>query len=135
MPIQDGRLLQAMMELYRFEEGNMHIVYCPSLDLSAAGTTAPEALREFVQIFKLHIEDCVEQGTLHDDLVAHGWKYTPTAFKAPKTTKVLARNPMLRDIVNNRSYRREIRPIALPRRVSRSIAVVKCPRISYQISL
>ena len=122
MPIQDGRLIQALMELYRFEEGDTHIVYCPSLDLSAAGTTAPEALREFMQIFKMHIEDCIEQGTLHDDLIAHGWKHTRTAFKAPKTTKVLERNAMLRDIVNNRSYRREIRPITLPRRVSRSIA-------------
>lgn len=122
MPIKDGRLVYASMELYSFVENGIRIVYCPSLDLSAAGNTLTEAQREFEQIFKMHIEDCVENGTLRDDLLAHGWKQKRSVLNAPKATTVLSRNPMLRDIVNNRNYRKDTRSIVLPRSASRMFA-------------
>ena len=122
MSVKDGRLVYASMELYSFVENGMRIVYCPSLDLSAAGNTLTEAQREFEQIFKMHIEDCLENGTLRDDLLAHGWKQKQSTLNAPKATDVLAHNPMLRDIMNNRNYRKDTRSIVMPRNASRIFA-------------
>lgn len=119
-----GGVISASMELYSFVEDGVRIVYCPSLDLSAAGNTLTEAQREFEQIFKMHIEDCIENGTLREDLLAHGWKQKQSVLNAPKATSVLSRNPMLRDIVNNRNYRKDTRSIVLPRSVSRAFALV-----------
>lgn len=119
-----GGVISASMELYSFVEDGVRIVYCPSLDLSAAGNTLTEAQREFEQIFKMHIEDCIENGTLREDLLAHGWKQKQSVLNAPKATSVLSRNPMLRDIVNNRNYRKDTRSIVLPHSVSRAFALV-----------
>ena len=124
MTIKGRRIISASMELYSFVEDGVRIVYCPSLDLSAAGNTLTEAQREFEQIFKMHIEDCIENGTLRDDLLAHGWKQKQSVLNAPKATSVLSRNPMLRDIVNNRNYRKDTRSIVLPRSASRVFASV-----------
>ena len=122
MPIKEGQMIYASMELYSFVENGINIVYCPALDLSAAGKTLTDARREFEQIFKMHIEDCVENGTLREDLLAHGWKQKRSVLNAPKATSVLSRNPMLRDIVNNRNYRKDTRSIVLPRSASRVFA-------------
>ena len=122
MSVKGGRLISASMELYSFVEDGIRIVYCPSLDLSAAGNTLTEAQREFEQIFKMHIEDCIENGTLRDDLLAHGWKQKDAVLNAPKASTIIARNSMLKDIVDNRNYRKDTRSIVLPQNASQLFA-------------
>lgn len=56
-----------------FMEDGAYVAYCPSLDISTCANTYNEAISNFYEMFQLHIETCVECGTLHDDLVAHGW--------------------------------------------------------------
>lgn len=124
IPFAAKGTLTAMLELYRFEENGVHIAYCPSLDLSAAGQTFGEATKEFEGVFLMHMEDCVALGTLHEDLIAHGWRMTSKAFNAPKATVVIQHNSVLRDIVNNRTYRRELRGCKLPRCVSQAMAAI-----------
>jgi len=123
LPLSNKKVMRASMELYRFIDHGVHIVYCPALDLSAAGNTAAESLNEFKMVFKMHMEDCVENETLHDDLLSHGWKLQETSIYAPKATQVLSHNTMLRDIFNNHDYSKETRVMNLPRVVCQSLAM------------
>lgn len=62
---------------YVFKEGNAYIAYCPSLDISTCAETYSEAVSAFHKMFQLHMEFCVENGTLAEDLMAREWKIPP----------------------------------------------------------
>lgn len=61
------------------EEGTLD-AYCPALDLITTGTSIDEAIHNFCECFKLHIECCIEWGTLQDDLRTHGWNFQPLLY-------------------------------------------------------
>lgn len=53
---------------YVFQEAGHYIAYCPALDLSTSGKTYNESIANFYEMFQLHIECCIEFGTLQEDL-------------------------------------------------------------------
>ena len=109
--IQIGtKQVTASLEVYFFEEDGMRIAYCPSLNLSAYGRNIEEAKREFALLFKEYIEDCIVKQTLALDLSRHGWRLQSKEYIAPQTTDMLMNNDTLRDIVNNRSYKKAVVP-------------------------
>jgi len=114
---KDGHVL-AMLELFKFKEDSMTIVYCPSIDLSAYGRTDKEAESEFKDVFKLHMSHCLENSTLRKDLKAHGWqlstKEKTKAIKAPSIEKMLPNNETLRDIIYNKDYTKVSKCIEIP---------------------
>ena len=59
------------VEFYIFQEGDSYVAYCHVLDISTCANTYNDAVSAFYEMFQLHIECCVESGTLHDDLLAH----------------------------------------------------------------
>ena len=59
------------VEFYIFQEGDSYVAYCPALDISTCANTYNDAVSAFYEMFQLHIECCVESGTLHDDLLVH----------------------------------------------------------------
>jgi len=73
--------------VYRGCDGYM-MAYCPSLDLSASGRTAEEALSSFNVTLELHLEYCVEHGTLEDDLASHGWRRSGGTLRQPSYEEV-----------------------------------------------
>lgn len=111
--------IKASLEVYFFEEDGVRIAYCPALNLSAYGSTIEEAKSEFAQILREHLEDCIAKNTLAADLVRHGWRKQPKEYVAPVTTDMLMGNDTLRDIINNRSYRKAIIPASFTRRSER----------------
>ena len=62
---------QFVISFYVFQEGDVQIAYCPSLDLSTSGTDYIDAVKNFYECFQLYIESCLEMGTLTADLKAH----------------------------------------------------------------
>lgn len=111
--------VRASIEVYFFEEEGTRIAYCPALNLSAYGNTIEEAKSEFAQILREHLEDCIAKNTLAADLVRHGWRKQTKEYIAPVTTDMLMGNDTLRDIINNRSYKKAIVPASFTRRSSR----------------
>lgn len=83
-----------------FRDGGNYIAYCPSLDLSAYGSTRREAVADFREVFSLYFECCMEHGTLHDDLVAHGWKLGDGRMEPPSLVS-LARKPAVKSLFDN----------------------------------
>ena len=59
------------IEFYVFQENSSYIAYCPSLDISTCAESYNEAISAFYEMFQFHIECCIENGTLHEDLLAH----------------------------------------------------------------
>lgn len=55
-----------------FRERDVYIAHCPSLDISTSGETFDEAVRNFHEMFRLHIECCTNYGTMIADLAKHG---------------------------------------------------------------
>lgn len=96
----DNRHYKFNIEFYVFADAGQQIAYCPALDLSSSGATFNEAISAFYECFQLYIETCVENGTLLDDLAAHGWKTTRHTLRAPAFTTLL-KKPELKHLVNS----------------------------------
>lgn len=45
------------------------------MDLSTSAGSYNEAVANFYEMFQLHIEICVDAGTLQEDLLSHRWKF------------------------------------------------------------
>jgi predicted RNase H-like HicB family nuclease len=106
------------LELYVFKEDQYIIAYCPSLDITACGNTEKEAISEFYEIFKMHIEYCIEKGTLIEDLKQHGWsirKTQPSFPIVPKTQRLIKTNPTLRNILyGDKEFKRINKEVKIP---------------------
>ena len=60
------------VDIYIFKERENYISYCPSLDICSSGVDFNDALKNFYEAFELYADYWVENGTLEEDLVAHG---------------------------------------------------------------
>jgi hypothetical protein len=56
------------------KEGDAVIAYCPSLDLSAHGSSLEEAKKAFAETFALFMDELKESGKLAQVLEECGWK-------------------------------------------------------------
>ena len=102
------------LEFFVFQENGLQIAYCPSLDISTSGTTFNEAIGNFYEMFQLYIECCVENNTLHDDLLAHGWKVQKKQM-LPPTFAVLMRKPEMKKLMEgNIGYEKVVAPARIP---------------------
>ncbi len=107
-----GVLVNTSLEIVFFRESPYYIAYCPALDISAAGKTQKQVKEEFAQVFAEYAEDCIKRNTLREDLQAHGWVLQEGAYTAPTMTQMLIGNDTLRDIIDNKDYRKQM--VVLP---------------------
>lgn len=102
------------LEFYVFQEDGNYIAYCPSLDLSTSGDTFNEAVGNFYECFQLHIECCVDYGTLYDDLIAHGWKMRKKSIMPPTFAALMKKPEMKKLMGSSLSFERVVTPARLP---------------------
>lgn len=99
---------------YLFQENGRYIAYCPSLGLSSSGDDHLDAIKNFYECLQLHVECCIDMGTLLEDLKAHGWKVTNQAIKPP-SYKVLIRKPEMAKLVEGDiNYEKIVTPVKIP---------------------
>lgn len=113
----EGGKIKAGLELYVFAEGDMYIIYCPALDLSAYGRTEEEAKKEFTATFEIYINYGMNKKTLVKDLQKNGWKVRSAKqkkMKAPSTKEMINTNSTLRDIIYNRDYKKVSECVEFP---------------------
>ena len=102
------------LEFFVFQENGLQIAYCPSLDISTSGATFNEAIGNFYEMFQLYIECCVENNTLHDDLIAHGWKLQKKQMQPP-TFAVLMKKPEMKKLMGgNIGFEKVVAPARIP---------------------
>lgn len=102
------------LEFYIFQENEVYIAYCPSLDISTSGDTFNDAVSNFYEMFQLHIECCIESGTLYDDLLAHGWKLKKKTIQPPTLLSMLKKPEMKKLFSSNISFERVVAPARIP---------------------
>jgi len=103
-----------VMDFLIFQEDGVYVAYCPSLDISTCADTYNEAIGSFYEMFQLHIETCLEAGTLHDDLSSHGWKMSKDSITPPALFTLL-KKPEVKKIFNsNTNFERISAPTTIP---------------------
>lgn len=103
-----------LIEFFVFQEEQAYIAYCPALDLSTCAETYNEAIGNFYEMFQLHIETCLENGTLQEDLLAHGWKLRKKNIQPPTFT-LLMKKPEMKKLLNSRiNFERIVAPARIP---------------------
>jgi predicted RNase H-like HicB family nuclease len=66
-------VLELQLNVLVFQQGDYYVAYCPSLNLSSYGDTIEEAKIGFDEVMEAYLEDCKENGSLHEDLIRNGW--------------------------------------------------------------
>lgn len=105
------------IEFFVFQDtynSTLYNAYCPSLELATTGRSVKEAIANFYECFQLHVEGCIEMGTLFEDLEAHGYKITKEAVTPPPFKKALSTPEMKKVIGNFIDYHRLSVPVCIP---------------------
>lgn len=102
------------LEFYVFQEGGNHIAYSPALDISTSGSTFNDAIANFYERFQLYVEYCVAHGTLHNDLLSHGWKFKKESIIPPSFSVLMRKPEMKRLLDSNLSFERIVTPARFP---------------------
>ena len=87
------------VSLFVFKENDTYIAYCPSLDLSGYDYTADGACSDFEYMLTDYLNHQLENGTLRDDLVSHGWILGDMKACEPELSDMLVTNVQLRKLV------------------------------------
>lgn len=77
------------LHYYVFKDEDSYIAYCPALDITTSGTDFNDAVAQFYENFQLYIECCLEDGTLIEDLLDHGWKLQGAQLIQPSFDELL----------------------------------------------
>ncbi len=116
MQMPKGKL-KAHLDLYPFLENNIHIIYCPALDMSGYGETADDARKSFEEIFTTTMAYMVNKNSIHNDLKKHGWNVRgkkPYDLKSPKFEDMYKTNKDFKDIIDNKPYQKIYKDICIP---------------------
>ena len=103
------KLVSVQLNVYSFKEDESFIAYCPALDLSSYGTTENNAMKSFEEVLTLTIKYMINKNTLVEDLQKHGWhikSLKQKKIKSPTVEQMLQSNKVLRDILDNKEYRK-----------------------------
>ena len=100
--------------LYIFKEGDYYVAYSPAFDLSSYAETFNEVISAFYEAFQMHIEYCVENKTLVEDLKAHGWTVKNKKVKEP-SIKHLLQNKTINSILSRGfNYQYIVSSVSIP---------------------
>jgi hypothetical protein len=97
-----------------FQEGNVHVVYCPSLDLSGYGNDEAEATKSFKTALKEYLRYTVNKHTLQEDLQSRGWVLKKKKIVAPTMSKMLRENKNFQNIFDHHSFKKVDTHLELP---------------------
>lgn len=91
-----------------YPNGDMYIAYCPELDLVGYDTTNRKARKSFEYVLQDYLEYTIENGTLEEDLMEHGWrKFKNGKIAEPTYTEMLKRS-QLKSVL--RQYSKDLSP-------------------------
>ena len=84
------------VSVFLFKEDEVFHAYCPELDLIGYDYTEDGAKKSFEWVLKDYLDYTVENGTLEQDLLNHGWRKT----KAGKVTEPTATSLLSNTLTN-----------------------------------
>lgn len=110
---EENRKHTFSLQFYIFKQEGRYIAYCPALDMTSSGEDLNDAVKQFYEHFQLYVEFCIEEGTLMDDLKAHGWKIDGVKLYQP-TFNDLLKKPDFRELLeSDTEYERVNAPLEI----------------------
>ncbi len=79
------RMLDIKAEI--FQEDELYVALCPSLNVSSYGDTLEAARQSLAEAVEAFIEECHEMGTLEEVLEESGFVKTSSAWQARQPVK------------------------------------------------
>ncbi|MBU0488619.1 MAG: hypothetical protein KKD31_11785 [Bacteroidetes bacterium] len=113
----DTHTVRISLPLIFFLEDNANIVFCPALDISAAGLNEQDALQAFRESISEYLLYTTRKGTLAKDLAAYGWKVKKSRTRKmtpPDMSYLLQHNDEFNRVFNTCNYRKENHTLELP---------------------
>ena len=112
-PKSKGRL-EVSLDLYLFEEDNIHYAYCPQLDLNGYGKTEPEAKKSFAITIEEFFRYTLNKETLISELKRLGWKINKKQWLSPELEDLLKENEDFNDILHKKNYKKTTENVLVP---------------------
>lgn len=100
-----------------FKEDSAFVVFCPALDLSAAGKTEAQARLNFSHAVEEYMRYTLNKGTLFKDLKKRGWifrKNKKHAVAPPPMSDLLENNEEFTRIFDQFPYKKFDHKLELP---------------------
>ena len=88
------RQLKASLPVLFIREGKIFIAYTPALDLSASGSTAKAARKNFERTLRLFFEEVMAAGTLDQVLREQGWSKQQHGWEPPVEVRKIVFVPL-----------------------------------------
>ena len=101
------------ISVFLFKEDDVFHAYCPELDLDGYDYTEEGARKSFEFVLKDYLDYTVENGTLEQDLLNHGWRKSKTGKVSEPTASSLLRKSQLKKVLRKREFSKYSVPVLL----------------------
>ena len=101
------------VSVFLFKEDDVFHAYCPELDLVGYDYTEEGAKKSFEFVLKDYLDYVVENGTLEQDLLSHGWRKTKAGKVSEPTASSLLRRSQLKKVLGKREFSKYSIPVLL----------------------
>jgi len=83
-----NKVIVLQLSVLVFQEGKYFVAYCPSLNLSSYGNSIKDAKKAFDEAMQDYIDYCMENNSLHEDLLKNGWKVVSDKIEPPSQVEL-----------------------------------------------
>lgn len=101
------------VSVFLFKEDDVFHAYCPELDLVGYDYTEEGAKKSFEFVLKDYLDYTVENGTLEQDLLNHGWRKFKSGKVVEPTASSLLRRSQLKKVLGKREFSKYSIPVSL----------------------
>ena len=101
------------VSVFLFKEDDVFHAYCPELDLVGYDYTEAGAKKSFEWVLRDYFDYTVENGTLEQDLLNHGWRKSKSGKVSEPTPTSLLRRSQLKKVLGKREFSKYSIPVLL----------------------
>jgi hypothetical protein len=96
-----------------YPKGDMYIAYCPELDLVGYDTTNRKARKSFEFVLKDYLDYTIQNGTLEEDLIEHGWRKFKNGKLAEPTYHEMLKRSQLKSVLSQNRFSKYSIPVSV----------------------
>jgi len=105
--------IKVAVSVFLFKEDEVYHAYCPELDLVGYDYTEEGAKKSFEWVLKDYLDYTVENGTLEQDLINHGWRKYKSGKVVEPTASLLLRRSQLKKVLGKSEFSKYSIPVLL----------------------
>jgi hypothetical protein len=105
--------VKANLSVFMFKEGDIYHAYCPELDLVGYDKTKEGARKSFELVLRDYLEYTIQNGTLEQDLLNHGWRKSKSGIVTEPTPSMMLRRSQLRKVLGKSEFNKYSIPVTL----------------------